>query len=105
MVVCVPPERWRDVLAGKEGTRADAAVVRADLPGHRPLAGLLAIELRTREVPAAFVTSAPGLVATRRALAGLEPGGELGRRTSRLAARIRRAGRPSPGRRFRLCSG
>ena len=48
----------------------------------------MAIELRRAGHGVGVVTRAPGLVATRRALAGIEPGGPLGRRAERLASRL-----------------
>jgi hypothetical protein len=42
-------------------------------------------------VPTAVVIRAPGVVASRRALAGIEPGGDLGVRAARVAQRFLRA--------------
>ena len=85
VVVHAAPELWRELV---EADEADAAVLRADVGTARALAALAAIELIREGIPTAVVGRAPGLVASRRALAGVEPGGDLGARTARLAARL-----------------
>ncbi len=87
VVAFLEPGRWRE-LVGDPDAGARGAVVRADLPGGRALAGLVAADLRRSGIPAGVVVRGPGLVATRRALAGIEPGGTLGARARRLAMRL-----------------
>lgn len=98
LVVCVCDSAdFRPVLAAAlDGERA--ALVRA-LPGaDRSLLALLAGELRAERVPVKAWTAPIGLVAARRALAGLDPGGASGRRAARLGA-VLAPGRERPGRR------
>jgi hypothetical protein len=87
VVAFVDPPRWRDLIGGGNGNLR-GAVVRADVPARRSLAALAAIDLRRGGLAAGLVTRAPGLVATRRAMAGIEPGGPLGARAARLVARL-----------------
>ena len=68
--------------------QADAAVIRADASEDRSLLAIAARELIATGMPTGVVTKPPGLVAARRALAGIEPGGYLGARAARLAARL-----------------
>ncbi len=77
------------------------AVIRADLPRQRALASLLARELRDDGVAVRLVTRAPGRVATRRALAGVDPGGTL---RDAEAIVSRRGSPPRRARRCRWCS-
>jgi Transglycosylase SLT domain/D-alanyl-D-alanine carboxypeptidase len=86
VVALLDPTGWRQLVAEEGLIRA--AVVRADLVTGRSLAALVAIELRRAAIPVGVVTRAPGLVSSRRALAGIEPGGPLGRRADRLASRL-----------------
>ncbi len=86
VVAFLDPPGWRQLVAEEGPIRA--AVVRADLVTGRSLAALVAIELRRAAIPVGVVTRAPGLVSSRRALAGIEPGGPLGRRGDRLASRL-----------------
>ena len=82
------PARWRELVdAGEVG----AAVLRADAKASRPLTALAARDLISAGTPTCVVPRPPGLVATRRALAGIEPGGELGLRAARFARRFTRA--------------
>ena len=101
-VVCLPPPLVRWALARAE-LGVDAVVLRAELPRQRALAALAVRELRAAGVPVKIARRAPGRVATRRALAGIEPGGDASPRAERLAAalllvrgRRRRAGRREP---------
>ena len=87
VVTFLEPGRWRE-LVGDPDAGARGAVVRADLPGGRALAGLVAADLRRSGIAVGVVVRGPGLVATRRALAGIEPGGTLGARARRLAMRL-----------------
>ncbi len=83
-VVAVPPDLLREVL--DDGRLAPAAVLlRAELPRQRPLAALAVSELRAAGVRARIASRPAGRVATRRALAGIDPGGEVSRRSARLA--------------------
>jgi hypothetical protein len=87
VVAYLDPDAWRELIAeGPERVRG--AILRADPGAGRALPALVAIELRRAGVRAGVVTHPPGLVATRRALAGVEPGGDLGSRARRLSARL-----------------
>ena len=85
VVVHAPPQRWRQLVDEGE---ADAAVIRADATQDRSLIAIAARELIATGMPTGVVSKPPGLVAARRALAGIEPGGYLGARAARLAARL-----------------
>lgn len=93
VVVHLPPA---DVRAAVDANRldVDAALLRADLPAQRPLAALAVADLRPAGVRVKVAGRAPGRVGARRALAGIDPGGEPGRRARRLA----RALAPKPRR-------
>jgi hypothetical protein len=84
VLVLAPVARWSSAIE-EGGVKADGALIRADLPAQRALAALATIELRAAGLRVRVSTRAPGRVATRRALAGIEPGGETGRRSERLA--------------------
>jgi hypothetical protein len=86
-VVHLPAALWREALDG-EGIRAHGALLRADVPAQRSLAALAATELRGVGLPVRIATRPPGRVAARRAIAGLEPGGDASRRAARIAARL-----------------
>lgn len=88
LIVYAEPERWRELV--DEG-RADGVVLRADVSSERSLLAIAAGELIAAGLPTGVVPRQPGLVQTRRALAGIEPGGELGTRSARLAKRLLRA--------------
>jgi Transglycosylase SLT domain/D-alanyl-D-alanine carboxypeptidase len=90
VVAFLDPPAWRELLA-EPGQGIEAAVLRADIAAGHSLPALVAIELRRAGIPVGVVTSAPGLVASRRALAGIEPGGPLGRRADRLVSRLLRS--------------
>lgn len=84
VVICETPD-FRRLLA-VAGADAGSALVRA-LPGaDRSLIALLAAELREEGIPFRAWTVPIGAIQARRALAGLEPGGESGRRATRFAA-------------------
>jgi Transglycosylase SLT domain/D-alanyl-D-alanine carboxypeptidase len=104
VVAFLAPEQWRATIAESE-PRPDGAVVRADPAAGRALAALVAIELRRAGMATGIVTRAPGLVASRRALAGIEPGGALGRRAERIAARLRTQGAREAGQALPLVLG
>ncbi|MCL4286896.1 MAG: hypothetical protein KJ006_04515 [Thermoleophilia bacterium] len=65
-----------------------AVLVRAERGAGRPLIALLAAELRGRGIPIKAWVAPIGAIGGRRALAGLEPGGDSGRRARRLAAML-----------------
>jgi hypothetical protein len=62
-----------------------AVLVKATRGDDRPLIALLAAELREAGAPFKVWVPPIGAIGGRRALAGLEPGGESGRRAERLA--------------------
>jgi len=95
VVAHLPAQLWaraldRPRLAGAGG------LVRADLDSDRELAALAVAELRRRGLAARVAKRAPGTVATRRALAGLEPGGEASRRAARAARTLVGESRAAP---------
>jgi hypothetical protein len=87
VVVNVPPDQWPHALADG-GLRARGGLMRAELPADRSLAALAVRELHDRGMRAAVVSRPLGRVASRRALAGIEPGGAASRRGVRLARRL-----------------
>ena len=103
-IVHVPAGLWRAAL-DEPALPLRAGLLRADLAEDRPLAALAVIELRERRLPVRVASRPLGLVASRRALAGLEVGGGSARRVSRLARGLLAAGHVGPprseGRRFR----
>ncbi|HKH14751.1 MAG TPA: transglycosylase SLT domain-containing protein [Solirubrobacterales bacterium] len=80
----LPAELWQEALSGSV-QRPSAALLRADLPRDRSLTAMSVIELRDRGIPVRVAARAPGRVASRRALAGLEAGGSASQRAGRLA--------------------
>jgi hypothetical protein len=86
VVVHTAPERLGATLAVVH--RPLTVVIRAELPRQRPLASLVARELRDGGCGVRLVTRPPGRIGSRRALAGIDPGGETGRRAVRLARGI-----------------
>ncbi len=88
VVVHGEPALWRELVDTGE---IDAAVIRADTKASRPLTALAARDLISAGTPTCVMPRPPGLVATRRALAGIESGGELGLRSARFARRFVRA--------------
>jgi hypothetical protein len=98
MLVCVSdPGDFREVL--ELAPPEDRAALVKSAPGReRPLLALLAEELREEGVPFKAWTKPIGLIPSRRALAGLEPGGATGRRAARFARLLAPAagGRLSP---------
>jgi Transglycosylase SLT domain/D-alanyl-D-alanine carboxypeptidase/Putative Flp pilus-assembly TadE/G-like len=87
VVVNAPPDQWTHALAD-ERLRARGGLMRAELPADRSLAALAVRELHDRGMRAAVVSRPLGRVASRRALAGIEPGGAASRRGVRLARRL-----------------
>ena len=83
-IVHVPARLWRAAL-DEPSLPLRAGLLRADLAEDRPLAALAVIELRERRLPVRVASRPLGLVASRRALAGLEAGGGSARRVARLA--------------------
>lgn len=98
-VVCVcEPADFR-ALIDLRVSRRRSVLLKATRGANRPLLALLAAELRAEAIP--FKVWIPGIgpVGARRALAGLEPGGETGRRAARMATALKavRGGhRPAP---------
>jgi hypothetical protein len=84
VIVHMSQELWPRAIVD-ERLSAAAGVLRAELPGDRALAALAVAELRDRGLRAKIVSDPLGRVASRRALAGLEPGGAASRRAARLA--------------------
>ena len=84
VIVHMSQELWPRAIAD-ERLSAAAGVLRADLPRDRALAALAVGELRDRGLRAKVVSDPLGRVASRRALAGVEPGGAASRRVARLA--------------------
>ena len=94
--VFAPVERWAE-LVGAPATRPRAALLRADLPRQRPLAALAVGELRRAGLRVRIASRAPGRVATRRAISGIDPGGDCARRSRRLARGLLPPGDGRPG--------
>jgi Transglycosylase SLT domain/D-alanyl-D-alanine carboxypeptidase len=81
-VAYLPAALWQPAL--ERFPTPAGAMLRADLPQDRSLAALSVIELRARRVSARVASRPLGRVATRRVLAGLDPGGTASRRVERL---------------------
>lgn len=94
VVAYLSPAQWRSALDDPR-LRPDAVVVRADPKRHASVCALLARELRQRRLAHAIQTAGPGLIGSRRALAGIAPGGEVERKAARLARRLRPGLRPA----------
>jgi hypothetical protein len=92
---CLPPHAWRPALED-ERLWVAGALLRAELPEQRSLAALGVRELGAAGVRAKVVARGPGPVASRRALAGLDPGGATGGRARRLAAALLAPRPPRP---------
>jgi Transglycosylase SLT domain/D-alanyl-D-alanine carboxypeptidase/Putative Flp pilus-assembly TadE/G-like len=84
VIVHVPPALWPRAV-GDERLGARGGLMRAELPADRALAALAVRELHERGLRARVVSDPLGRVASRRALAGIEPGGAASRRAGRLA--------------------
>src|SRR5262249_33588760 len=78
------------------GLRPSGALLLAALPGDRSLAALAVEELARRRVPARVATRPPGMLATRRALAGVSAGGQVSEVAARISRRLLHLG---PGQR------
>jgi hypothetical protein len=87
VVVHLGPRELRETLAC-DRVPASAAVVRADIPRQRALAALAVAELRRRRLPVRIMVRSPGRVGARRAIAGIDPGGDLQRAAERAAGRL-----------------
>ncbi len=83
-IVHVPARLWRPAL-DEPALPLRSGLLRADLSEDRSLAALAVIELRERRLPVRVASRPLGLVASRRALAGLEVGGGAATRVARLA--------------------
>jgi hypothetical protein len=81
-VAYLPAAAWRAAL-DDPGLGAGGGLVRADLPRERSLAALAVGELRERRLAARIAGTSMGRVASRRALAGLDPGGPASARAMR----------------------
>ena len=99
-VVHVPRARWREALEARRPSPS-AVLIRAELPAQRALAALTAVESLDAGLPVRIASRAPGRVAGRRALAGIDPGGETAIRSTRLADGLLRRRRATPARRCR----
>jgi Transglycosylase SLT domain/D-alanyl-D-alanine carboxypeptidase len=84
VIVHLPQELWPRAI-GDARLRARSGLLRAELPADRALAALAVRELHERGLRAKVVSDPLGRVASRRALAGVEPGGAASRRAARLA--------------------
>ncbi len=91
LVAHVPDAGFRTALNELEACEAAPGVLVQARPekGERPLLAALSIELRSEGRRHRIWRRAPGLIAGRRALAGLDPGGETARRATRAAAALR----------------
>jgi hypothetical protein len=89
VVAVLPAGHWAEALARLRG-RLAGAVLRCDLPRNRSLAALTAIELREGGLRAKVDPRGWGPLSTRRAMAGLDPGGPAARRSRRIASSLLR---------------
>lgn len=98
-VVHLPPTHLREVLDSGR-LRADALLLRAELPEQRAIAALAVAEAGERGLRIRIAAKAPGRVGSRRALAGIDPGGDASRRAARIAGGLLGwlPARVSPGR-------
>ena len=94
VAVCDPPD-FRGMIAARISPRR-SVLLKATRGSDRPLIALLAAELRAEGIPVKVWVPAIGPVGARRALAGLDPGGETARRAARLASRVARDSRRRP---------
>jgi LAS superfamily LD-carboxypeptidase LdcB len=93
IVAHLPAPEWRRAI-DDPGLAVSAALIRADVRAQRPLLALAVGDLRARGIPVRVACRALGLVGSRRALAGLDPGGPATARVARAA----RALAPPPSR-------
>ena len=87
IVAVLPQTAWRELVDECPDGLA-AALLTADLPRQRALAALAVRDLHARRIRAAVRRGPAGLVAARRAVAGIDPGGELAASGSLLASRL-----------------
>ena len=92
-IVHLPARLWALALE-EPGLEPRAGLLRADLPGDRPLAALAVAELRERRLGVRIASRPLSHIASRRAMAGLETGGAAARRVGRLARGL--VGRTGP---------
>ena len=85
LVVATPPALFRPALELGAEVGSCGVLVQADRSRPAPLLGLLAAELRRQAVPHKVWSRPPGRIGARRALAGLDPGGEVSARSLRHA--------------------
>ena len=83
-LVHVPPGLWPDAVDDQR-LRPSGGLMCAEMPANRALVALAVRELHERGLRARVAGRPLGRVASRRALAGVEPGGAASRRASRLA--------------------
>jgi hypothetical protein len=83
-LACLPPTLWRPALEDQR-LRIAGGILRAALPAQRSLAALAVRELGAAGIRARVLAKAPGVVAARRACAGLDPGGSTSMRARRVA--------------------
>jgi hypothetical protein len=84
VVIHAPGPRFRPaVSAAQGGGRAHAVLVQAAGSAERALLSVLSIELRRERLAHRIWLRPPGGIGARRALAGLDPGGELRHRATR----------------------
>jgi hypothetical protein len=84
VVVFLPPPRFRDALELKV-LHPGAVVLRADLSVERSLCAVACRDLQARGLRIRIAKEAPGPIAARRTLAGLDAGGTAARQAARLA--------------------
>jgi Transglycosylase SLT domain/D-alanyl-D-alanine carboxypeptidase len=92
-IVHLPARLWPLALE-EPGLEPRAGLLRADLPGDKPLAALAVAELRERRLGVRIASRPLSHIASRRAMAGLETGGAAARRVGRLARGL--VGRTGP---------
>jgi hypothetical protein len=94
-VLHLPAPGLHELLA-EQAPRVDAVLLRAALPAQRSLAALAVRELLDSGIRVRVAVRAPGRVGARRALAGIDPGGDAARRAARIAAGLSGDAPPSP---------
>ncbi len=85
VIATLAPALWGEAIA-RPGLHPGGALLRCELPARRSLAALATMELRERGLVVRIDRHGFGPLASRRALAGLDPGGATGRRARRMAA-------------------
>ena len=99
LLVCLT-ERGDFRACLEAGASQSAALLRSSRGAERSLLALVSTELIGAGIRLKVWAPPIGLIAARRALAGLEPGGESGRRAARFAARLASPPRPPRARRL-----